>query len=645
MGRRVWKFDSGDKVQSGWVPPDGDWFIAGFFRADASDAHLFGIDNTGVNFGLSLDPGSFTFKFGGATNGVTAWVGFGSHTLGEVTHFALSWDNTAGELTAYINGALVGTQAISAPLVWTADVLIGIRNTSGHKPFTGMQWDFKAGEKTLTAAEAQWLYDGTGDDPGAIVVHFAAKEESGVVADNTGTGADGVITAADADEFHWQLTAEIPRVVYKFEEGDYVDSNYTPTGDYSVSVFCLVSDTQNRALLGIVSTHSGYGALAFNGDLLFMMSDSANLGSAQSPDPTKVDHFVFSWDDTSGEVTVYRDGLLIGTYPITTPVAWPDEIAFGVRAAGSGIEPFEGLMWGMQVYDKQLSAAEVQYIYDGSGSDPGTPVVRFEANERSGTTAVNSGSGSDGVITAADIDAFHHVVPSGGAPVRDIRICRNTNLARGLAGWWPVGNSRCWRSSTLLDVSGRNGHGALTNMPRERFTQVEVRPCVDFVGGSEHVIVTRNPTLISSRGSVSLWARVEGDLQQDFLSLSGAADWLIFYFSNRIWFRGNWTQFEHTVTPTDAHKSWQHYAMTWTSDALDGYVNGVRVAGGAFTAGGTVGNLLFGGGAGSHLIGQLDDIRLYTRTLSATEISQTYNETRFGYGSLSRENLRDRLAV
>jgi hypothetical protein len=81
-----------------------------------------------------------------------------------------------------------------------------------------------------------------------------------------------------------------------------------------------------------------------------------------------------------------------------------------------------------------------------------------------------------------------------------------------------------------------------------------------------------------------------------------------------------------TVTQTSG--LWLFYAITTTATQTLLYVNGVLVRTGNFTWGGDTSLINFGAYLGeSFLKGRLDDMRLYSRTLTATEINGLYTRT------------------
>jgi hypothetical protein len=81
-------------------------------------------------------------------------------------------------------------------------------------------------------------------------------------------------------------------------------------------------------------------------------------------------------------------------------------------------------------------------------------------------------------------------------------------------------------------------------------------------------------------------------------------------------------------TSAQVSNVWKHYAVTTTATQSNLYVNGVLVKTGVVNWAGDTASLFFGAYNGqSFLTGRLDDMRLYSRALSATEINAIYTST------------------
>jgi hypothetical protein len=73
---------------------------------------------------------------------------------------------------------------------------------------------------------------------------------------------------------------------------------------------------------------------------------------------------------------------------------------------------------------------------------------------------------------------------------------------------------------------------------------------------------------------------------------------------------------------------WKHYAVTTTATQSNLYVDGVLVKTGVVNWAGDTASLFFGAYNGqSFYTGRLDDMRLYSSALSATEINNIYTST------------------
>lgn len=82
------------------------------------------------------------------------------------------------------------------------------------------------------------------------------------------------------------------------------------------------------------------------------------------------------------------------------------------------------------------------------------------------------------------------------------------------------------------------------------------------------------------------------------------------------------------VSTTAQSNVWKHYAITTTATQSNLYVNGVLVKTGVVNWAGDTASLFFGAYNGqSFYSGRLDDMRLYSSALSATEINDIYTST------------------
>jgi hypothetical protein len=211
--------------------------------------------------------------------------------------------------------------------------------------------------------------------------------------------------------------------------------------------------------------------------------------------------------------------------------------------------------------------------------------------------------------TAGD-DAAIEIDADTTMPAPDARLCATPPM--GLIAWWPgdsaaeiVGN----RTSTL-----RNGASANTTG--------KVGGAFDFDGVDDRLDIVTDLaplTQFTIEGWVSFasatsnisWRTVFGN------DSTGPGLWMK---DRRIcWFQSNSDRFVSNVTiPTG---SWHHFALVYGADqVLRGYVDGNTAGTASYAAAFIPAGATVGGYGGFELEGKVDELSIYDRALSASEI-------------------------
>jgi len=235
----------------------------------------------------------------------------------------------------------------------------------------------------------------------------------------------------------------------------------------------------------------------------------------------------------------------------------------------------------------------------------------------------------------------------------------------GLVGYWSFEDAT---GTIATDFSGNGNSGTLTNMETTDWVNGKVGKALDFDGSNERVEVGNNFSLqLTSGFSTSAWIKrtsgsnayqgVYGKYDQDNL-----AGWFwTFYTDNnklKFGFRLNggnyWSASSNTVFVNNV---WYHIAFVYLGDGSTPrlWINGAEetslttwlVAGDAlngFTDSNTI--LTIGEEEGftdtnKYFPGQIDEVRIYNRTLSATEVADLYARTGFARaGGVSKQGLK-----
>ena len=204
----------------------------------------------------------------------------------------------------------------------------------------------------------------------------AAYEFTGNANDVSGNGNHGVVNGATltTDRFGNADSA------YSFDgSNDYINSSdsFAPQSAGTISLW--LNHAPNPGEGGIISARSDFGYST--GDLLiqFINSDGFRVyywngapygsgGGWQSPVGSNSElssniwqHLVFSWDSSVGS-TVYLDSVEIGSASVPAPIFGNLPIEIG-RNRHQLIHYYEGSIDDVYIYDRALSASEIQTLY------------------------------------------------------------------------------------------------------------------------------------------------------------------------------------------------------------------------------------------------------------------------------------------
>ena len=211
---------------------------------------------------------------------------------------------------------------------------------------------------------------------------------------------------------------------------------------------------------------------------------------------------------------------------------------------------------------------------------------------------------------------------------------RYASLRQGLVGaWCPSLGASGFR---LIDRSGYGNHGVLTNFALSGTTSNWVpsggKLALDFDGSNDHVALGAN-TKIGEAGNktLSVWTFLrELNRYQAIVSCwsSDTASFELFVNNSSSQIAGGFFSGAFfVVSATASTNIWQHWTVTQSGDNYGLYRNGVLVSTATNgTRTGTITANAFLGQRSSNFYfnGQLDDVRLYNRALTPSEISLLY---------------------
>lgn len=208
------------------------------------------------------------------------------------------------------------------------------------------------------------------------------------------------------------------------------------------------------------------------------------------------------------------------------------------------------------------------------------------------------------------------------------------DVTYGLIGYWKFDEST---STAAYDSSGNNNNGTLTNGPTRATSTCKVNDCLNFDGVDDYVVAGGIGFNISNEFTVGLWVK-STNFSPTMYQLEGLyGKPLLQTGSNKVTLTlrnqadTNWVNY---TSPNSClnNSQWNFILATYnTDDSVNLFCNGLNVysgthAGyiGGFSTGTTI---QFGGRSTVFMNGQIDDVRIYNRALSADEIKRLYQSS------------------
>jgi hypothetical protein len=351
-------------------------------------------------------------------------------------------------------------------------------------------------------------------------------------------------------------------------------------------------------LFGIGSGSPGPDVFFYNGKISWNSYDSD--GNSFGAIPANANdgnwhHYVFVIDP--GNTKLYYDGSLYGT------ATYVSAASGSLQIGGQSIYLWSGKIDDFRIYNRALSAQEVSNLYNSSGE-------------------------ALGILNRAHRDT----------------------LTSGLVGYWSFDGSQM-SGNTATDGSGSGNSGTLTGGPTK--TIGVLGQGVKFDGSDDYVTMGDAVALNGTQSrTISTWVKFSSDplTTAQWLvergNATNATYWLWWNGDNSFSLGDNTLVCGHRIangtgeqianTWTPVANMWYHVSCVYDGSQLIEYVNGVLL-GSAGSATGSVtdetssartlqlGRRIATGG--SNLNGILDDVRIYNRAISASEVSKLFIST------------------
>jgi hypothetical protein len=585
---------------TGWV----------YWRGTSANTILFYNGNTGSSgWGVLVNNGSCA-----AGNKITVLNGgvscdrVSSTTIlptNSWTHIVLTRDSTTWRL--YVDGVQKHT-GTGNPNTPTAASNIGASH-SGSSVFNGLIDEVRIYNRALSAAEVARLYRLTKPkiltpNNNGLVGYWSFNDGAGGYAgDMSGNGNTGTLTNMDSST-DW-VPGKLGTALDFDGSNDYVKlttgtggvNGLGPgsatiafwlyprkTGDY------MVSHQKNTWIGWLISTTAfTYSGQTGSNDSGCDFSGSIGLNQWK--------HVTVVVDRTDGFYRCYVDGIFRDDGSISHPAINSSSLVF-LGARGSVPDNFRDIIIDeVRIYNRALSAAEVAGLY-----------------QQSGYAKINTS-------------------PRG-------------QLTNGLVGYWTFdGPDLSFTTNLATDVSGNGNNGRLTNMSTTTAPAIgRLGQALNFDGSNDYVeLGTSAANLAGASGlTLSAWVNTSEDysVQGSILTRANSSvkQYALFISTDSNfsgWIASGGTGVASAVSATAVNVG-QWYHVVYTYDGGNGkiYVNGILDGTSSGFTGGIqaatvnlrIGARLIPEDAFGHAFnGLIDEVRIYNRALSASEITRLYN--------------------
>ena len=578
------------------------WIYA---RSDGENGIASIIDNRGLIFGIGYTSAR-TIGFSSNSGTTNAASANGAITYNTWNHVIVTRD-ASGVANIYVNGVLSGSanQNSGTPTAGTQNVDIG-NTIFQSRTWDGYIDDVRVYNRVLTAAEITKLYSfgasklGVTKTPtglqSGLVGHwtFDGKDMSGGVArDISGQGNNGNPTNIATSTFY--TVGKIGQGA-KFDGVDDVvnmpNMDILESGNMSFSFWINLNGSQNLRWIMNQWNSSNQGPAIFidsDGTLSFEIG-SYGSGRIDTSATFPINTWTYVTATASGNVlTLYINGIQSVQATVVRTESSASQI-FSLAGTHDSLVAISGLLDDVRIYSRALSTSEIAELY------------------------------------------------SAGTPKQNVTVSP-TGLKSGLVGHWTF-DGKDMSGGVARDISGQGNHGNTSGISTSTFYTVgKIGQGAKFDGVDDYITFASSPTP-GSEMTVSTWVYKSADgilvyrgssaccLSYHLKITSGKARFAIVTTS------GSNPDIEIISNASIPDNTWTLVTATYSSSNsnLSLYINGTFDTSGSYT--GTIYNSVVTMNIGarntpsSFLTGTLDDVRIYSRALTASEILQLYSAGR-----------------
>jgi hypothetical protein len=375
-----------------------------------------------------------------------------------------------------------------------------------------------------------------------------------------------------------------------------------------------------------------------SGQLEFLLSGVSN-GVLVASAPSAGSWHLVSGTYNGSSMILYIDGLIAAQQPASGFLALTsDALAIGSAPSGSQSNMFSGSLDDMRIYGNALSATEISQLYNTNSVGDGIPnrwrAQYFGAGSSTGTASCATcdfdGTGQNNFFKyIAGLD------PTNPSSIFSMNVAIvSTNLAAGLVA------NYTFDGNLTNDASGNGYSGIATGgvtLTKDRFGNPNSALSCD---GTTGYIRISTPLTTSLPFTWSAWFRpgfTSTNLPVNLLNQGGAPGqgnvmpslWINYPNPGDIVFYGPLTVLSQTRAQWDSNV-WYHVAAIadlsgnrylYVNGVLEGSVSDQAIFGPIYP------NFYIGANAAysqHYFLGDIDDVRVYNRALSAQEVQGLY---------------------
>ena len=357
-----------DNTSCAWVDITGD--------GGATYLNIVGINNQGYE--LNYVPSTDKFDYWVQTSagwGNSPAVSIGTYTASNSwIHVCGVYDGAIHKL--YVNGVAQTDGDRTGDISYNPSPYLWIGDDNSNTPFTGQIDEVRVYNRALSAEEINRLYKATSgtkiSKPNlstGLVGYWNFDVHAGGtnVVDLSGFGNDGAMTLMDPLT-DW-VDGKVGSGALDFDgSDDYVDMGSQPNLRFNNGNFTIAGWVKPDVITGTntltanyVDTNKGYFFGIYNSKLGYY---SNAWKSANTTLSTGIWYHIAIIIDSSGNYIMYLNGVSDGSGASTLPATGEETFKIGAYGLNGGLGRFNGQIDEVRVYNRALSAEEIELLYN-----------------------------------------------------------------------------------------------------------------------------------------------------------------------------------------------------------------------------------------------------------------------------------------